>query len=283
MKIVKERPVMQTAEEVIGALRLKYPTGAYALLEQVGNGTGFNCGRHCDALVMSLWPSRGLDITGIEVKVRRSDWLKELGEPAKAEAIAKYCDYWFLAVGDENIVQPGELPPTWGLLVPTADGKMRCKTEAQRLSPNALDRSFVASVMRQVAAQLTDEARLKAEYQRGEVAGRKAQEEYAERMRGIRGDELRDLKEAVAKFEKASGVNVNRWNGEQIGDAVRLVLSGYDGRVRDRLRRLHESALHIAKEVEDELGRTPDAPRPRTQLTQELPALLRLGKDTPES
>jgi hypothetical protein len=30
--------------------------------------------------------------------------------PEKAEKIARYCDRWYLAIGDENIVQEGELP-----------------------------------------------------------------------------------------------------------------------------------------------------------------------------
>ena len=256
MKTVKERPVMTTSQEVIAALRAKYPTGAYALLEQVGDSTGFACNRHCDALVMSLWPSRGLDITGIEVKVRRSDWLKELAHPEKAEAIAQYCDYWVLAVGDENIVQAGELPPTWGLMVPTADGRLKVKTEAQKLKPVPLDRNFIAAVLRQTVGQLTDEARLKAEHARGYEAGKKAQRDISASMRS--GDErrARELREAVEKFEKASGVRIHSWNGEKIGDAVRRVLSGYDGLVRDQLRGLHAQALDIAKGIEAELKKS---------------------------
>jgi len=32
---------------------------------------------------MDLWPSGGLEIHGHEVKVSRSDWLRELKEPEK--------------------------------------------------------------------------------------------------------------------------------------------------------------------------------------------------------
>lgn len=256
MKTVKERPVMETATEVVRALRAKYPGDAYAFMEQVGNATGFKCKRHCDALVMSLWPSRGLDIIGIEVKVRRSDWLKELETPEKADEIARYCDYWYLAVGDENIVQAGELPSTWGLLAPTADGKLRCKVEAKKLEPIGLDRSFIAGVLRQATGQLTDEAKMRAEYDRGVTAGSEAEKQHYKSMSGYYKKDLDDLREVCAKFEKASGVSVRyAWNAEKIGDAVRRVMNGCDAKVREDLSRLHTKALDIAKGIEMELGK----------------------------
>ena len=159
--VKKDRPIVSTAAEMIQLLRAKYDPQAYAFLTEVGNSTGFGCRRHCDALVMSLGP-RGLEIIGIEVKVRRSDWLKELSLPEKAEAIAQYCDRWYLAVGDENIVQEGELPKGWGLMVPKAPGdSLRTKTEAKLAEPEPQpDRSFLAAILRQVQNQVGEEAAL---------------------------------------------------------------------------------------------------------------------------
>lgn len=252
----KDRPVMKTAIDVVAALRNRYAGEAYAFLEQVGNATGFKCNRHCDVLVMSLWPSRGLDIIGIEVKVSRGDWLKELADPKKADDVAKYCDYWFVAVGDENIVRAGELPSAWGLMVPTIDGKMRVKAEVSRLSPNPLDKHFVAAVLRQATGQLTDKAKLIAEYERGESAGRDAEKKVFESRRGYAENDLKELRRKVEQFEKASGVRIQYgWDGPAIGDAVRRVLHGYDGKVREELHRLHSRALGIAKGIEAELAK----------------------------
>ena len=50
-----------------------------------------------DAVIMSLWPSRGLELHGVEIKVSRADWKREAADPAKAEAIAAYCDAGELA------------------------------------------------------------------------------------------------------------------------------------------------------------------------------------------
>lgn len=82
-----------TSEQVLSALRAGPFFGeGYAWFYQVSNGTGWHGRkRFADALVLSCWPSRGINLSGIEVKVSRSDWRRELDIPEKAEAIAKWC------------------------------------------------------------------------------------------------------------------------------------------------------------------------------------------------
>lgn len=249
----KTKVVLSTAREVIGRLRVRYPAGAYALLEQVGDSTGARHHRWADAVVMSLWPSRGLEVIGIEVKVRRSDWLKELATPEKADAIAKNCDRWYLAVGDEAIVQDGELPKGWGLLVPKADG-LRCKVEAKLVEPEPVqDRGFIAAVLRQAQCQITEEAVLKREYERGFGDGKREEKEYQERFNHDK-EELVRLTKKVKDFEKASGVSIiNCWNAGNVGEAVNSVLNGYHTRIKDQLEELHGKALKIATHIENEL------------------------------
>lgn len=92
----------------------------YTRAEHVKVSTGFDSARTCDYMAMDLWPgsgkARGPKLHGHEVKVSRGDWLTELRDPSKAEAFARYCDYWWLAVSDRNIVRD-DLPDGWGLLV----------------------------------------------------------------------------------------------------------------------------------------------------------------------
>lgn len=247
----KDRPIVGTAGDMIKLLREKYPPDAYALLTEVGNSTGFGCRRHCDALVMSLWPSRGLEIIGIEVKVRRSDWLKELSMPEKAEAIAQYCDRWYLAVGDENIVQEGELPKGWGLIVPKENG-LRIKTEAKLTEPEPHpDRNFLAAVLRQIQNQVGEEAA----YKRGHLDGKKEAEEY-HKENNWEAKDLKELQKKVQAFERASGVSLNiGWHDpEKVGNAVHQVLNGMGNRIQEQLEGLHSKALRIALAIEDELA-----------------------------
>lgn len=74
---------------------------------------------------------------GHEVKVSRSDWLRELHEPDKAEAFKRYMHYWWLVVPTKDIVKPGELPPGWGLIVKSGNG-LRASVKAPRLDPEPL-------------------------------------------------------------------------------------------------------------------------------------------------
>lgn len=83
-----------------------------------------NSNRMCDLLRVGMWRSRGLGIDVHEIKASRSDWLRELDDPAKAEAWWPYCsNFWVVA--PMGVVRQGELPEGWGLLNPPAGGKRR--------------------------------------------------------------------------------------------------------------------------------------------------------------
>lgn len=146
-----------TEPQILAALRARFAAPEWAFLEQVRSRTGYQGAvRTADALAMSLWPGRGLELHGIEVKVSRADWKREKEEPAKAEEIQRHCDRWWLAIGDETIVQPGELPPTWGLLAPDpsprAAGALRIVTTAPKLEAGPMPRAFLAAILRNVDA-----------------------------------------------------------------------------------------------------------------------------------
>lgn len=200
--------------EVCSALRGRYSGAEWAFLTEVPNGTGMAKSRSADAIAMSLWPSRGLELHGIEIKVSRQDWLRELKDPAKAEDICRYCDRWWLAVGDPDIVRIEELPPTWGLLIPRGKNLVQ-KVEAPKLKPVEMDRCFLAGLLRRASEQLIPKDE-RAEYNRGFEKGQKSNESSkanAER-------ELSEYKQSVADFEKQSGISIHRWS---LGDVGRLV------------------------------------------------------------
>lgn len=226
------------------ALRERFPSPEYAYLEEVRNSTGFaRTVRTADALVMGLWPSRGLELHGIEVKVSRSDWLREKKTPEKAEEIARYCDRWWLAVRDPEIIKEGELPPTWGLLAPKGK-KLVAKVEAPKLTPVPLDRVFLAAILRQAAESNVPRAEFdKAVFERVESANKQHQE-AEERVTKRLQEEIAQLQQSIRAFETASGVTISRWTGSQrIGEAVRLVL---DGGLKAKQRQLE----HLADEAE---------------------------------
>lgn len=74
---------------LIEMLRRKYPSPEWAFMQEVApRPIG---GRYADVVAVNLWSSRGYAIHGFELKVSRSDWLRELKQPEKAEPIFRYC------------------------------------------------------------------------------------------------------------------------------------------------------------------------------------------------
>lgn len=135
----------------------------WAVFDEVRNETGYTVGqstRTCDILALSLWRSKGIELHGLELKVSRGDWLRELRQPDKAGAIAKFVDYWWLVVPSLDVASTQELPPGWGLMVVDEERAaaglsrpLRIAQKAPKLNAEPLDRLFVAAVMRKVARQ----------------------------------------------------------------------------------------------------------------------------------
>jgi hypothetical protein len=150
-----------TSDHLLEAIRSQYPaTQGWIVLPQVANATGAGRGRTSDALAMNGWPSRGLELVGFEIKVTRQDWRRELEQPEKADPIYQYCDGWYLVTPDDVVVVRGqELPSTWGHLVAGRQGVKVVKV-ATKLQPKAMDRSFLAAIIRRLVACETPDAKL---------------------------------------------------------------------------------------------------------------------------
>lgn len=210
-----------TSAEVRGLLKKRFCAPEWALFFEVGDATGGRASRWADAVAMNLWPSRGLAINGFEIKVSRSDWLSEMRNPAKAEAIASKCDLWWL-VAAEGVVQPGELPETWGLFEVTARGLVQRKQAKPRLPRPELTREFMAAMIRR-AGEVDDVERrrlVEAETERL----RASHEERVQREIDSRSRAYKELRQAVEDFERESGLKITGWQGgAEIGKAVAVV------------------------------------------------------------
>lgn len=128
----------------------------YSRAEHVRVTAGFDARRICDYMALDLWPGgygpdrKGPMLHGHEVKVSRSDWLTELKDPEKAEAFARYCDYWWLVVSGPEIVRTGELPKGWGLLVASAGSLRAVRRATRRLEVEPMGRDLQATFSRAV-------------------------------------------------------------------------------------------------------------------------------------
>jgi hypothetical protein len=249
---------LSTTAQIATALERKYPfeKSAYAILYEVGNSTGFGCNRHCDALVMSLWPSRGIWLAGFEFKASRSDWLKEYADPAKADSIQRYCDYWWLAVTDASIVKDEELPENWGLMALNSRGSLEVIKPAPKLTPVEMDRHMLAAIMRRVTEPIVNVAESELNKRRWEGV----QEGERRRDREVKQltDERDELRKIISDFEKASGIELQtyryRFGGitpDQLGNAVRMVAEGRLSANIDEIKRLRDRLTVLANGVSD--------------------------------
>jgi hypothetical protein len=233
----------------------RFSAPGYAVLHEVRNATGYSgVTRTADALVMSLWPSRGLELMGIEIKVTRGDWLRELADPAKAEAIQRYCDRWWLCVSDEGIVAPGELPATWGLLT-YRRGRLEAKVEAPKLTAQPMDRKFLAGILRNVAVGYVPSSELdRLVEKRAQEAAAREREAAASVQRSLQ-HQIDDLNAAARAFREASGVDAfDRWHSGRIGQAVRQVLEKWDPKEAiSQMRRIAQEAERTAAALERDL------------------------------
>lgn len=235
-----------TEPALIGMLRERYckpgngGSGEYALLTHVRDDSGFDATTTIDALALGLWPSRGHLLHGFEIKCSRADWLRELGNPAKAEKTAARCDMFWLVTASPDIVQPGELPPTWGHLT-VRGGRLAVAVAAPDLGrtpeQRLVDRRWLVCLLRAAGAPGTrreddsETERIRREgYQAGlDSAADSVKRAVEERERLAAG--LAEERQRRRDFFTASGLPAPaEWNLDadltRIAEVVRAVVEG---------------------------------------------------------
>lgn len=256
------KPKVMKAEDVRAAMRRRYCDPEWAVLFEVRNATGHvTQARSADAVAMSLWPSRGLELHGFEIKVSRADWLNERKKPEKAEPIAAYCDRWYLVTANSVVADPSEIPPAWGWIELSDKGELRERRPAEKTEAKPADRKFLAALLRRAHRVDQDEinAILDERKREQDEAYRARVEEAAKRQVAHRND----LALQVEAFEKASGLKISDpyfTRGEEMGRAVKAVMnSGVDNSwngLKYASRMLRQSAEEIEKAMA-ELGLEP--------------------------
>ena len=219
-------------------VRRRYAPPTWACLSQVRNATGFSSGRTrtADAIAVGCWPSRGEEIHGVEIKVSRGDWLRELKDPEKAElSWIRWCHRWWIAA-PEGIVLDGELPPAWGLLEPDgAKGRLVARIEAPALSPMPLPIATLAALLRRAQEDSPSERALKDAVAKAEAKAHQDSDElWKGQIERLKKD-LLEKRQRIMRFEQETGLALegrefaryrslkNQVPLGRIGDIVRAV------------------------------------------------------------
>lgn len=219
MTMVADVPKITTSE-MEARLKRCFSNPEHQIVFGVRNDAGFKADRTADAIAMGLWQSTGNHLHGFEIKVSRSDWLRELKDPWKSESIAKYCDKWSLVIARADIVKPDELPKGWGVYVPYGQ-TLKCTVRPELRTPEPMPRGFLAALIRRMS-EAPEATVLQAAVEAARVEGHAVGK--AEGTGGNAERELLALQTTLKRFEEASGVDIDRWNGESIGRAVKFVI-----------------------------------------------------------
>lgn len=241
--------------DIENAMRKKWCEPEYAVLWNVANGTGIHARRYADALIMSLWPSRGMELHGVEIKVSRSDWKHEAKDPTKAETIAKYCDRWYIHTPKGLIQDVSDVPPAWG--VREFDGnKWSTLKEAEKTQAEPIDRSFLAAMLRRTAeadARRTEMliSQKTEEMEKYRIELRERYKTDVEREVKRRTQSITDKEEAIRLFEEHVGESIEnyRWRPKEFSVAAKTLIdlqSEYGSirnlpHLRDKLKTAHDA------------------------------------------
>jgi hypothetical protein len=197
-------------------------SNGYACLFEVANGTGHKVTNFADVVVMSLWPSRGFEIVGYEIKVGRGDWLHELKQPDKAWPVMQFCDRWCL-LSAPGVAKMDEIPTTWGWQ--EFDGeKLRVRKASPVLEAKPLTRAFIGAMLRRPIRDIEAMARTVAEKRKKQL-----DEEFDHRVQARvsrRQEELAQAAESIDKIKELTGIDLRSWvPPAEVAAALKFALS----------------------------------------------------------
>lgn len=228
------------------ALLARFPLPEWAIFFEVSSGTGSHARRRADAVAMNCFPSRGMEIHGVEVKHARSDWIRELKQPDKSTDVQQYCDRWWIAA-TPGVVKIEELPITWGLLE-LKDGKLRQVKAAPVLEAKPVSRTFMASVLRSagkvddlVVRKLVD----------AQVADARAQDQHwLESELARRRGKADEILKKVDEIREKTGIDLANWCPvEDIVKAMTFALSSGLGAKYNTLRNTATQMRSVSEQL----------------------------------
>lgn len=255
------------AEHLFDRIATTYPPPEWAVFAEVADATGARQRRWADAVAMNLYPSRGLELRGFEIKVDRRDLARELATPEKAEAVAAYCNTWWLVTPPGLVEDSAALPLAWGLLEAEGDDGLRVAKAAQGTPAREPTRGFLAAMLRAAHKQV---AAVRKHYvHRDDIAAELAQAEErgkADLPRLIEHErrEHAELRRVLDEFQAKTAIPLipgdawHRTDVDRIARAYRIgsALEGRHGRdlrwLREALDRTSK-ALEIVRENADPL------------------------------
>lgn len=270
------KPEPYTTRQLENLLEQRYPYDqGYALFFEVPDGTGANKRRSADAIMHGLWANRGLYMTGFEIKSHRSDFLREMKNPEKAESLIRFCKYWYL-VAPDGVYNPDTdtVPQPWGILTPK-DGKLKETRKPEQLDPITPTAAFMASIFRCAYKRLEPEDWVHKEDLEQTIRDRadeqtKREMKRLEHMLDNAREHIRRMEESVvahkelhAALEDGFGMKLpdpnHPWSTNPFLKTLKMLQKHGADAVVDRLRRTSGQMMEAASKVGVMLGEIEEA------------------------
>lgn len=222
-----------TSDQLFDLLKDKYksPKGSFestVILPEVPNGTGGFQSRWIDAAVFEMWPSKGLSRSAFEIKVTRSDFLRELQQPEK-HRWCKECFHYFWFIAPKDVCTSiEELPAGSGWMYP-AGTKLCIKKHATRNDTPRLDDKLLAAFMRAANKQITTIA---------QAAEREALKKSPEHLRSMK------YEQATTQF--LTEVGARHSYSADFKDSAEIVKALHEAKTDKGLQQDRDNLLEIA-------------------------------------
>lgn len=218
--------------ELQALLSGKYPRDRYALFFDVPDNVGTNARRRADAIAIGCWSSVGRLIEGFELKVSRSDWLREVANVSKADPFIERCDKWWLVTASPSIAKLDEVPACWGWMAATKNG-LRVQRPATKLPTDdtKIDRLFAIGLFRKMQESLLDSPEVTQRIKEIRADNDKVIEDRVQQATQRNERRATEAAAKLEKFEKESGLNLDDWRLGNVAPLVRAIadLSYGDG------------------------------------------------------
>lgn len=257
MSDVQATALPMTAADIRSCIQRHFGSGGeqYAVLFEVRNGTAWRANRSVDAVVMSLWPSLGMELWGMEIKTSRADWRRELDNPEKASEVFDYFDRWFLVAPVNVVTRECGVPTPWGWFAPHEGRLQQLRPAAKNGNVKPVDRHFLAALLRRTVK--TDDAFLQSAVNAALADQRRQHEADVEKRALARMGDLKHDAEQWAQLRDALKENPGDFvYAPQTIEALRVLIKigvgeSY-GAVRnliDEVDRAHERLSKVAAEL----------------------------------
>jgi hypothetical protein len=202
---------------MLDLIRKRHDGDGWLVFSEVGNRPGLYMNRRADALALGVWAGKKYEAHYYEFKISRSDLVRELKDPSKAEGVGKYCTYWWLVVSDESVIRDVLIPDMWGILIPITRGNQRMLTvhrKAKKLTPKKFDHLFAVSLIRNMAKRWKSDAdyeRVIAErdaaLEKRELAPTPTERDKDNEIHDLKR-RIKDMEDGIKAFEESTGVNL---------------------------------------------------------------------------